>query len=1310
MKLRKEFLKMCVLLCLILSTTVLTFAEGWSGGNGGDGSSGISVTSPDWLVYHHSDDTGYRIYLVPTMLVGDDANVNVNTSYLDKYKGFALYEMNYDVDNALAYNGSAWDYILNLNSGANNLSSLFGDIGISFPDMESGNAGTIADWANTTLTGWDAARMQSFLSTYRDTINSYHYNESFNGVINDAMANPTHYAIVVEPVYQISTPDGVDVVLSYQDWIRYASDALNGSWNTTINNQYYSLGNMMYMSYDSQLYNCHISTQGDAGNTGFGIYYPTGDIPIVVIPPDTHVNSVHADSNITVRYNGAIKASSSIDNLQVDWGTTISDTLGEGGDSNGSINGSIGDINSVDLSAVEGDTGLYAVATDQRKDFNNPLISYDTNTTANYFANAPSIADSDMLVSYSMKTFNLANGDDIQSLSSLNSSSNISDAVKTALSNNLRTVTHSVTANTVNAGSTYTLSYADDTFNVASSATIAYYRGINAVGNIDGGAWSQVNLGYDDSRSAKNLVSKLGTFSLMNSTMGGVSKDDATFKKSGDSSFNTTVSILVPKTYVTSYISSASLKKADSSADAEVKYAVKDTSGTSSQTYLVQKTGSFTADSNTTKIGTGNDTSSTYVICYKNSDASNAGVNVADNTSIYNKIVSGLNVDGYNTANYVGGAAGAQVIKSAIKNTTGLSDFTVSYSDGYGTGVSTTVGVGSNSVSVNDGTLTGYNVLVLTVDGFDFAITSTTTVPENFLNQYQSGVIGNNASLYAYTRVASSNSNTYAYKANGYGGANLSVNSALNNTPKNVYNYAVSSLFDFGVEASNPKTIAAWNTPIASQAFILSRGVFGDAATVSTMTRLDSNIMNYLTQSGQLTSGNINKNTSAGRTSFGTSYDTFKWSTNKLLGYTLNGSPHSTAWYALLEYCNKFAVSDKDTAESGASGVIASTNIGDKVAIASAYKNSASVLTFYPEVKMSAYIPVGVYDTITSNAQITVNDIYVMAEKARKVKPSALYIINTVGDSINNVGKTDSNTISTGTDAKALSANLSSGNDAVIPAGSGINLSADINSGINFYGFALDVISPSDDGLLATDTGSYSGIVADGSNLKTSWGSTYDAKSDFDTWVSDTADKIKVSAQLIATSANGTEMQSYDNYVVSTGLVGSLGSEVLKTFPLVIKNGNIDTSTDSYASLIDAIARAYSNLTSNATVSGSDYSNAEAMFNNSDLYQSVIRAVESNSSWYDETVRTLVVREYCNAEVTLPNVLVEDKLDITAGPAQSTTNSTAVMSNGYLANWYLTLTLKDSTINGIPAGTTLFSTKVNGAEFIIPNASTNNLR
>lgn len=474
-----------------------------------------------------------------------------------------------------------------------------------------------------------------------------------------------------------------------------------------------------------------------------------------------------------------------------------------------------------------------------------------------------------------------------------------------------------------------------------------------------------------------------------------------------------------------------------------------------------------------------------------------------------------------------------------------------------------------------------------------------------------------------------------------------------------------------------------------------------------------------------------------------------------------NGSSQAT--YNVTESCNKYvpvdrtcAVNSNKTIEvvKAADGFNTSSFDGVITYKSASVHSSDKTLNFYPEVAYRAYRPLatdtldfGVASSAGSDrnggsSQVSPMTVWMMGEKAREVKPSGLYLMTVQGTgNTNNIsGSVDSETVANGTDAKALSNSMN--NLQVIYAGGNVNLYAEVNFKINLTGFALDTLDPTLDSNIESTWGSaYSTVIADNSNIKSAWGnSSYDALTEYKDWVKSVSDSIFVDANLKTTRQNGSVVKSYSNFSTSVGKKNGGTTTVGNVYNIQFKGGVI-VQDDTYNKLIKEIASKYFNTSS---PSSTQITSAQDLFKNSGIYQTILKAIEDvkdtdnssqatdfsgGDSWYDEVVRTFVIREYVTSAITLPNITTSFKIDISAGPSQSAFTRDENFANGYYGKWYLTVFLKSAPdtftnsnvfnpnlgagnlISANNAGTVLANrVYINGADFIIPAATTADMK
>ena len=400
--------------------------------------------------------------------------------------------------------------------------------------------------------------------------------------------------------------------------------------------------------------------------------------------------------------------------------------------------------------------------------------------------------------------------------------------------------------------------------------------------------------------------------------------------------------------------------------------------------------------------------------------------------------------------------------------------------------------------------------------------------------------------------------------------------------------------------------------------------------------------------------------------------------------------------------------------------------------------SSNKTLGFYPEITMRAYTTKG--DTIYSSdttrdnmltssySGVLPHNVVVMGEYRRTLKPSSMRFIKVnAGRGIVLEGKTGSDAIAVGSNASNIAGNL-----PVIYAGGNISLNIKSNLSLSMYSYSLDLIEPSDNNLNGTST-PYTSVVADGTNVKSAWGNTgFKPLKEFNDWIKGTLDKLAVDTTL---TVNGSGVdKTYNNFATSLGSLDSSSAEADGVFNIQIKQGKI-VDNSGYKALLAQIRSDYGLTT---------VSQAEQLFKESDIYQTIADAVEDSSDafnkssksnaidgsrkhWYDEEVRTFVVRRYKKENIKIGNVLVNDKLDYGSAP---TGDPYVTGNNSYkkaTARWYMTLYFKDlpegfggeevyepyrpaGLNNANDAGTVLVNELyVNGADFVIPSASTHDM-
>lgn len=445
-------------------------------------------------------------------------------------------------------------------------------------------------------------------------------------------------------------------------------------------------------------------------------------------------------------------------------------------------------------------------------------------------------------------------------------------------------------------------------------------------------------------------------------------------------------------------------------------------------------------------------------------------------------------------------------------------------------------------------------------------------------------------------------------------------------------------------------------------------------------------------------------------------------------------------------------------------------------------------LKYYPEVRMRAYLVTG--DTINGKNNITPKTVITMAEQARKTKPSSLYLMKLDSDAkkeeLNQFsGSVFSDTMGAGTNSVNASKGNAGGELPIIYGGSDVTLKITTpnNMKLNLYGYSLDLANYDVDknGLKYADGSNqpYTEIVNDTSSENrdpyTTWGndstdSTNKMKKQFNTWVTSVANSLAADVTLKVTKdgEDNTEPdKQYNAFNVSLSkdkAESYTASNFTSVYNIVIKRGTIDTTTAQYRALINQIAKDY----------GCSYNEAEDVFESSDIYQSITRSIEdirdsfnkaqkvdttengahavrndnTNDNWYDEEVKTFVIRRYKAEPIEIKDLVLTDKIDYNASPDSTAgkdykVNGQQAKYNTRVGQWYLTLYFKydknhqptgavadkvkvdniylngdtffkpeeDGSIDKIDSAYNVLLNQayISGADFKIPSATTNNM-
>lgn len=227
----------------------------------------------------------------------------------------------------------------------------------------------------------------------------------------------------------------------------------------------------------------------------------------------------------------------------------------------------------------------------------------------------------------------------------------------------------------------------------------------------------------------------------------------------------------------------------------------------------------------------------------------------------------------------------------------------------------------------------------------------------------------------------------------------------------------------------------------------------------------------------------------------------------------------------------------------------------------------------------------------------------------------------------------------------------------------------------------------------------------------------------FSNWVRDIRENLYADMTLKVTDKNNNDT-FYNNFNVSLAELGGGKVDVYEgTYPIVVKEGSIDYGAFGYQNLIKQIARDYYNkpVSKGVDPSADEIKKAQEMFQKSDIWQTIQRSIEdcaddfNNSQsateegcgtvgnynrlhhyekWYDEQVKTFVIRRFVADPTTIDNVILSDKIDYGMVPESKGDEYNDAAQEEYDrfdGRWYMTLYLK----NGYE------TTKTNAAERIM---------
>lgn len=859
--------------------------------------------------------------------------------------------------------------------------------------------------------------------------------------------------------------------------------------------------------------------------------------------------------------------------------------------------------------------------------------------------------------------------------------------------------------------------------NIASSAST---KGVRSIAN------SPVPYGVSDADSISNITMNMATAGLDKSQIR-VSKNDKygasqTAKNNSNNATRVGISmeLMIPDEKV-----SSTLQTIHRDNDGNI------TRGTSQTEEYSVYTGSGEYTIDTSGVNT------KYAVVFPNTDA-NSGYNSSTEEGI-NNFISGVFSDNminttYNTVDSI------NLIRSNLHLNTDIEGYEVCPIYDTGSGIK----VGSTA----DGDkYTGYSIYIID-DSLEVKPQEVEmSLYAHEINYVYPTLLGDTEGHLvktAYTRDGSYLADYNIIKNSNYGG-NVIGSTAIASRFNILYNTMTGV---FQPEAVDPKY---FNEPsVLNHALNLNRSVYDNSIVASSFAP-DNELFtrDYIENTLGLRVGNSSVPTGASNTiiKVGSGRDQFRWGCDKSFVYTdatgtrsysvspyLDGSRREDTGYNITESVYKYNAMSDIPSGRNESGVIAVESaipdrLGYTVIARESYNDKE--LKFTPEYPMTAYYYDSTQDTIDINiadilngsadAKIKKGSIYVIGDYERTVVPSGMYGMQVRAGSGNLNGRVQSDTMATGSGAKDLSSRL--GNLPVVYSGGNISLSSSCDFDIDVSGFVLDMLDKNID-----DTDFYNSLIADGSNLKVDWGNTgYDAMNEFNDWVSEVKSSIAVDISL-KTYNNTSLVNTYSGYRVSSGSItgGDIEMAESKAFAIKFANGGV-VRDSAFNALITAIADQY--YGSHDSVA---FDKAVDLFNSSDIAKTMIDSVESidtpnnnsgDTPWYDEQVRTFVIRYFKCTPLRISNILLSDKLDIKSGPSQTVgTNGVELFTNGYTAKWYANVYLNKTNSampnialynpsnplslgDAINSGSVLVAEQhIDGADFIISDATTSDAR
>lgn len=226
-------------------------------------------------------------------------------------------------------------------------------------------------------------------------------------------------------------------------------------------------------------------------------------------------------------------------------------------------------------------------------------------------------------------------------------------------------------------------------------------------------------------------------------------------------------------------------------------------------------------------------------------------------------------------------------------------------------------------------------------------------------------------------------------------------------------------------------------------------------------------------------------------------------------------------------------------------------------------------------------------------------------------------------------------------------------NKVALTAGGDFTVKADTKMTINLYGYALDIIESSDP--------SYAEVTRS-NDVKAAWGEGRMASNrsnllqEYTQWAGVMLNPNSYQADFEMLSGG----KKYNSFSATVGgfTTRASNSKEEGSYPLVFRHGDIVKTEQGYKDFIKQLAQDYA----------CSEAEADALFEASEMKQAVIKSIEhdgssenksqaqtvgrdqvqlgNSSHWYDEEVRTIVMRRFMTPQGTFKDIIAQDKMDI----------------------------------------------------------------